>query len=168
LEAGMPGDGDRPVTVEHVSMFVGVRRGETPQDWVDAVVARDVVRAASLLDAVLAQAGVTAVRLLSALGTELVGIRLAVALGQEEISGARLRQAILQELKATRPVGLGDWSACTARWSAAAAWWSTSELDQALEAAFAADQALKSTTVSDEQGILRGLILGLHRREAVA
>ncbi|HEX9581946.1 MAG TPA: DNA polymerase III subunit delta [Gemmatimonadales bacterium] len=160
--------GDRAVTVEEVAAFVGIRHGETQRDWVEAVAARDAVRAAQLVDIVLPQAGVTAVRMVAALGTELVGLRLAVALAEQGMTGPRLRQALFQELRTTRPPGMGDWGERASQWAATAARWTGPDLDRAIEAAYAADVALKSTTVSDERGILRGLVLSLHAREVAA
>jgi DNA polymerase-3 subunit delta len=158
---------DRAVTADEVAAFVGVRHGETLPDWVRAVTNRQTVEAARLVDIVLPQAG-GAVRMLAALGTELVGVRLAIALTEQGITGQRLRQALFQELRAARPQGIGSWSERAAEWAAAAARWSGAELDRAIEAAYAADLALKSPTVSDEEGILRGLVLALHARDAAA
>lgn len=160
--------GDRAVTVEQVAAFVGVRHGETLQDWVGAVMERDVVRAARLVDIVLPQAGVNGVRMLTALGTELVGLRLAVALADQGVSGPRLRQAVFQELRAARPPGIRDWADRASTWAASAVRWTGVELDRAIDAAFVADLALKSTTVSDERGILRGLVLSLCPQDAAA
>ena len=160
--------GERPVTTDQVAAFVGIRHGETLQDWVTAVLERDVVRAVALVEVVLPQSGVTAVRMVTALGTELVGLRLAAALAAQGTAGGRLKQALLQELRAARPSGVRDWSERAQSWANAVTRWTLAELDAAIEAAFDADVALKSTTVSDERGILRGLVLSLRRKEVAA
>lgn len=152
---------ERPVTAAEVAQLVGVNRGETVEDWVDAVVARDGVRALQLTDVVLPQAGVTAVRMLIALGTELVGVRLARALADGGLAGARLERALFDQIRRLRPVGGRNWEAQARAWASAAPRWTAPELDQAIRAAYEADRALKSTTVSDDRGTLRSLLLSL-------
>jgi len=158
----------RPVTPAEVAQLVGVNRGETIEDWVGAVAARDVVRALRLTDVVLPQAGVTAVRMLIALGTELVGIRLARALSGGGMAGARLERALLEQLRRVRPAGVRDWEAQARSWAAAAQLWTPNELDQAIRATYEADRALKSTTVSDDRATLRSLLLSLGAGKAAA
>src|SRR5437899_827052 len=67
-----------------------------------------------------------------------------------------------------RPFGLGDWGETAARWARWAEGWSSREVGQALRLARDADRALKSTTVTDEAGIVTQLVLqlGVLRREA--
>ncbi|MBI2615653.1 MAG: DNA polymerase III subunit delta [Gemmatimonadetes bacterium] len=165
--AAAVGDG-RPVTPAEVAQLVGVNRGETIEDWVDAVAARDVLRALRLADGVLPQAGVTAVRMLIALGTELVGIRLARALAAGGLVGARLERALLEQLRRVRPVGGRNWEAQARSWASAVQHWTPDELDQAIRATYQADRALKSTTVSDDRATLRSLLLSLGAGKAAA
>jgi DNA polymerase-3 subunit delta len=159
---------DAPVTADEVAQLVGVNRGETVEDWVEAVIARDLPRALGLTDAVLPQAGVTAVRMVIALGAELVGVRMARALADGGLSGSRLERAVFEELRRARPVGGGNWQLQARAWAAAAGRWSAAELDRALRTAYQADLALKSTTVSDDRATLRTLLLSLNVREAAA
>lgn len=159
---------DRLVTEDEVAQFVGVRRGETLDDWVAAVLQRDVVRATKLVDVVLPQAGITGVRMVMALGTELIGVRLARALADQGVQGKRLEQALFAELRQSRPPGVRSWSDLASRWAVTAPLWTGPELDRAIEAALETDVALKSTTVTDESGLLRGLVLGLRRRDQAA
>jgi DNA polymerase-3 subunit delta len=159
---------DRAVTENDVAQFVGVRRGETLDDWVAAVLQRDVVRAATLVDSVLPQAGVSGVRMVMALGTELIGVRLARALADQGVQGRRLERTLLAELRQVRPPGARSWADLAASWAATAPLWTGPELDRAIEAALETDVALKSTTVTDESGLLRGLVLGLRRRDQAA
>src|SRR2546426_220960 len=67
-----------------------------------------------------------------------------------------------------RGLGLGDWGETAARWAPWAEGWSSRELGRALRLARGADRALKSTTVTDEAGIVTQLVLqlGVLRREA--
>lgn len=155
-------------TADDVARLVGVRYGETVADWVAAVLRRDTPRAVSLLEVVLPQAGVTGVRLLTALGTELIGVRLARALADAGLPRGRLHRALIEQLRAARPPGLGDWDAHVSAWIEATSHWTAVELDRAICAAAEADQALKSTTITDDAGTLRGLLLALGTRQAAA
>ncbi len=159
---------DRVVGVAEVAELVGVNRGETIDDWVEAVLARDPGRALQLTDVVLPQAGVTAVRMVMALGTELVGVRLARALADQGLAGARLERAVFDQLRQARPVGVGSWESKAHIWAVATERWSAEDLDRALRAAYDADRALKSITVSDDRAALRTLLLALEVREAAA
>src|SRR5437867_742357 len=73
LEKLAPLCAGRPATRDEVAALVGVRRGETLQDFVDAALERRAADAARLVEPVLEQAGMSGVRMLSALGTALVG-----------------------------------------------------------------------------------------------
>src|SRR5882724_8719951 len=77
LEKLAPLCAGRPATRDEVAALVGVRRGETLQDFVDAALERRAPDAARLVEPVLQQAGMSGVRMLSALGTALVGTALA-------------------------------------------------------------------------------------------
>jgi len=59
-----------------------------------------------------------------------------------------------------RPYGLRRYKEEAARWSAWSARWTAQELGDALRAALAADNALKTATVSDDRGIVTQLVLG--------
>jgi DNA polymerase-3 subunit delta len=159
---------EHPVGPDDVAQLVGVKRGETVEDWVSAMRARDLSRALQLTDVVLPQAGVTAVRMVMTLGTELVGLRLARALADGGLAGARLERALFAELRKARPPGGRDWSAQARSWSSAVSHWSAAELDEALAVAYAADRALKSTTLADDRDVLRTLVLSLGVRQAAA
>lgn len=152
---------EQSIGEDDVSRLVGVRRGETLADWCRAAVARDTTRALELIDVVLPQAGVSGVRMVTALGQELLGLRLARSLLERGIAGDRLRGAIFQVLRTQRPRGVGDWKLAAERWSDGAELWSPVELDAAIRAAYDADRALKSTTVSDDRAVLANLILTL-------
>src|SRR3989454_83797 len=121
-----------------------------------------------LVEPVLEQAGVTGVRILTALGTALIGTALARAELDRGTPRSRLTAVLLQHLRLARPFGLGDWGETAARWARWAEGWSSRELGRALRLARGADRALKSTTVTDEAGIVTQLVLqlGVLRREA--
>ena len=160
--------GDRPVTTDDVAQLVGVRHGETQNDWVDAVARRETTRALALLDIVLPQSGVSGVRLVAALGTHLVGVRLGRALLDRGTPAPRLASELLQQMRTIRPMLQGSWNVLAGMWAEAAPRWRGPELDAALGATLDADRQLKGTTVTDERGVLMQLILGLSAMERAA
>lgn len=166
LGAAAPADGR--IDVALVADLVGVRRGETIHDWVDAAVARDVARATGLVEPVLAQSGTSAVQMVAALGTALVGTRLGRALLDEGLPPARAEGQLYAAIRSARPPRLRRWGEEARRWITAAAGWTARELDGALRAAYEADRALKSPTVSDELGILTTMLLEFARTERAA
>ncbi|UCG88642.1 MAG: DNA polymerase III subunit delta [Gemmatimonadota bacterium] len=150
-----------PVDADDVAQLVGIRRGETPQDWVDAVLLRDILRAAEMLEPVLATAGVTGVRILMALGSGLVGVRLARALIDEGLPLQKLEREIFNAIRICRPAGLTSWKDAARLWASAARQWSSGEIEEALRLAYQCDRSLKSTTLSDARGTILDLLLSL-------
>ena len=138
--------GDRPATRADVAAQVGAQHGVT----------------------VLELAGMSGVRILSALGTHLVGLALAREELERGTAPRQLPAVLFRHLMAARPYGLGDWKETADQWAAAAAHWSTADVARALRAALAADRALKDTSVTDERGIVSQLVLGfaVQAREA--
>jgi len=161
-------DGGRPVTAADVTSLVGVRRGETVFDLVHAALERRAARAAQLVEPVLEQAGMGGVKILSLLGTHLVGTAVARAERDRGASETRLPDIVFRQMLAARPYGLRSYKEEGAHWSRWSALWTAPELSHALRAALAADNALKTATVSDERGIVTQLVLGFAKlnREA--
>jgi DNA polymerase-3 subunit delta len=159
---------DQPITADQVGALVGVRHGETVYDWRDAALDGAGGRAARMLAPLLDQSGVTAVRLVSLLGTSLIGVGMARSHYDRRIRGGQLERLVFDRLRQLRIFGLPDWKAESARWARWAAVWPNERVYSGLRAARDADQALKNTTVSDELGILTDLVLrlALERREA--
>src|SRR5882672_3146871 len=158
--------GDRPATAADVTALVGVRHGETVHDLVDAALERRAAHAAQLVEPVLEQAGMSGVKIVTLLGTHLVGTALARA--ERDGGSGRLEDVVLRHLLAARPYGLRGYKDEAARWVQWSALWTAAELSAALRAALGADRALKGTTVSDDRGIVMQLVLGFAapRREA--
>ena len=148
-----------PLTVEAVGQLVGVRHGETLWDWRDAVFDGDTGRAATLLSPVLAQSGVSGVKLVTAIGTALVGIGIARAQYDRGVRGGALGTAVMKILLSVRPFGLLTYKEEANRWSRWAPNWSNARIRSALRAARDTDEALKNTTVSDERSLLLDLVL---------
>jgi len=158
--------GDRPATAGDVTALVGVRRGETVHDLVDAALGRQAARAAQLVEPVLEQAGMSGVKIVTLLGTHLVGAALACA--ERNRDTRHLEDAVVNHLRAARPYGLRSYTDEAARWVRWSSLWTAAELSAALRATLAADRALKGTTVTDDRGIVMQLVLGFAatRREA--
>jgi DNA polymerase-3 subunit delta len=150
-----------PLTAEQVGALVGVRHGETVYDWRDAVLEGAAGKAARMLGPLLDQSGVTGVRLVSLLGTSLVGVGLARSHYDRRVRAGSLERLVLERLRQLRIFGLPDWKAESAKWAAWAAAWPLPRVRDGLRAARDADQALKNTTISDERGILTDLVLRL-------
>lgn len=149
---------DRPATAEDVTGLVGVRRGETVHDLVEAALQRRAARAAHLVEPVLEQAGMSGVKIVTLLGTHLVGTALARA-ERDRGGSTRIEDTVFRQLLAARPYGLRGYKDEAARWSRWSALWTAAELGQALRAALAADKALKTATVTDDRGIVTQLVL---------
>jgi DNA polymerase III subunit delta len=152
---------DQPLTPERVGELVGVRHGETLWDWRDAVLEDKPARAVGLISRVLAQPGVSAVKLVSHLGTALIGLGVARASHDKQLGGRALHDAIVRSLLRSRPFGLLGYQEEAARFSRWSSRWPQARIRAALESACETDLALKSTTVSDERGLLTNLVFQL-------
>jgi DNA polymerase III delta subunit len=150
-----------------VEALLGVRHGETPEDWCRAVLRGETGPAAAMLPHLVEQPGVNAVRLLMLLGTHLVGLALVRAHLERGARGRALEQAAFDTMRRIRLWGL-NWRPTAALWAAAANDWPDRRLRSALRAARDADQVLKTTNISGETGVLTNLVLELARpaREA--
>jgi DNA polymerase-3 subunit delta len=148
--------------------LIGVRHGETVDDWVHAVLARDIPKAVAMLETVLGGMNMSGVRMITALGTALVGVRYVRALLDTGTQGRSLNNAVWEWLKRERPGSIGKWGSAVDQWTGAAQRWNSHELDQAIRKAFDADRALKSPRVTNEAGVVTGLILSMGARKAVA
>ena len=166
--ASLAAGAGRAVTPDDVTSLVGVRRGETIYDLVHAAMERRVARAAQLVDPVLEQAGMSGVKILSLLGTHLVGTAVARAERDRGTTAPRLPDLVFRQLLAARPYGLRGYKEEAAHWSRWSDLWSAAELSNALRAALAADNALKTATVSDDRGIVTQLVLGFAKLDREA
>ena len=153
--------GSEPITREQVAEIVGVRHGETLEDWVEALLNGDAPRAVALGPRVLEQAGMSGVKMVTALGTALVGLRLARALYDKGSRGGALERLLFDRLRQIRPFGLGDWKVAIRNWTRWADTWPAARLSGALRATLETDMALKGTRVTDEAGVVADLALRL-------
>jgi DNA polymerase III delta subunit len=156
------------LTAERVGELVGVRRGETQWDWRTAVLQDQSGLAVTLLPAILSQPGVSGVKLISLLGAALVGVGIARSFYDQGVRGRALEDAVFKALLQSRPVGLLGYKEEAGRWSRWAPGWPARRIRSCLRAALDTDLALKSTTISSEQGLLADLVLRIGVRSAEA
>jgi len=116
----------------------------------------------------LDQPGVTAVKLVTLLGTSLAGVGMARSHLDRGTRGGGLERLVFDRLRQLRLFGLPDWKAESTRWARWAGAWPAARVRAGLRAARDADVALKSTTISDERAILVDLVLRLSVRQAEA
>jgi DNA polymerase-3 subunit delta len=164
--ASLPADG--PITVATVGELVGIQHGETLWDWRSAVLDDQSGRAVTLLPAILAQPGMSGVKMVTHLGTALIGLGVARGSYDKGGRGRSLEDSIFRALLKNRPGNLLSYKQEAAHWARLCPRWPANRIHSALQAALEADQALKSTTISDERGVLTDLILRIGVRSAEA
>lgn len=149
------------ITEDAVSAIVGVRRGETQADLLDAVADRNLSRALELVPHILAQPKTSAVSVVMALSTQMIAIGWGRARLDEGISPRQLTQQYFELLKETGVFTGRSWGSATAVWVRAAERWSREAIDFALDALLDADVALKESKVSTEEQILATVVLSM-------
>lgn len=153
--------GQGPISLEQVGDLVGIRHGETLEDWVQAVLGDDPIRAIAVGEKVEGQAGMSGVKMVTALGTALIGVRLARAHYDKGSRGGALERVLFDRLRQVRPFGIGEWKATVKNWTRWAETWPATRLRPAISATLQADQALKGTRISDEAAVIADLTLRL-------
>ena len=151
----------KPLSSERIGELVGVRRGETLWDWREAVFTGRTEAAVTMLPALLAQPGVSAVKLVTLLGTSLVGVGIGRSRYDQGLRSRALYDAVFQSLLKIRPPGLPPYKEEASRWARWAADWPAVRVRSAVRATRATDEALKNTTLSDDRGLLADLVLRL-------
>ena len=152
---------DQEIGEEAVAAVVGVRRGETQADLLDAVADRNAPRALGLISHVLAQPKTTGVSIVMALSTQMLAISWGRARLDEGLPRARLAQEYFDLLKETGAFTGRPWGSATGVWARAADRWSRESLDRALDSLLEADVALKESRVSSEEQLLATVVLSL-------
>ncbi|HEU5358305.1 MAG TPA: DNA polymerase III subunit delta [Gemmatimonadales bacterium] len=150
-----------PIDAKLVGALVGVQFGETIYDWRDAILEGDLPRALRLSAPLLDQTGVSAVGMVTLLGSSLIVLGVARAHHDRKLAGFALNKAVFDTLMRARPPKIGDWKGFVndvVRWAPA---WPQGRLRRALEATLAADIALKGTRLATEQAVITDLILQL-------
>jgi len=146
---------------EAVTAIVGVRRGETLGDLLDRVLAHNAPGALAVIDHVLAQPKVTAVSIVMALTTQMLGLAWARAARDRGVPAAGIERELFGLLKETSPYTGRPWGEAVSAWSRAVAAWRQPELDAAIDALLAADYALKESRLSSDEQIIASLVLTL-------
>lgn len=153
--------GGAPIDRDVVGSLVGIRHGETVEDWRDAVLSDELDRALTILPRVLEQSGVSGVKLAFTLGSSLLVLRWARANAEErKLRGPALASAI-KKFCSDKWLPVGNYGRFSELVAQVVNRWSLTRLDSAVQAALNADLALKNTTISTEDGILTDLVLTL-------
>jgi DNA polymerase-3 subunit delta len=146
---------------DDVAAIVGVRRGETQADLLDAVADRNVTRALELVPHVLAQPKTTAVSVVMSLTTQMLAISWGRAKLDEGTSRSRLGSEYFDLLRETSAFTGRSWGSASAMWARVAERWTPSALRTALDALLEADIALKESKVSSEEQLLASVVLSI-------
>jgi DNA polymerase-3 subunit delta len=154
------------ISEDDVAAVVGVRRGETQSDLLDAVAERNVARALELIPHILAQPKTTAVSIVMAMSTQMLAISWGRAKLDEGLPRARLTQEYFDLLRETGAFTGRPWGSAAAVWARAAERWSRESLDRALDSLLETDIALKESRVSSEEQLLATLALSLCASDA--
>jgi DNA polymerase III subunit delta len=153
---------DGEIGEEAVAAVVGICRGETMADLLDAIARRNVKQALGLVDHVLGQPKTTTVSVVMALATQTVALGWGRSKLDEGLPPARLQSEYLDLLKRLGSVYTGrPWGSAASAWASAVRLWERNGLQQALDALLAADMMLKETRFSSEEQVLTTLILAM-------
>jgi len=147
---------------EHaVSEVVGVRRGESLGDLLDAVAAKDTAQALALLPGVLQQPKTTAVSIVMNLTTQTLALAYGVAARERGTPARALYNEYMTLLRESGAFPGRPWGEAVNAWTKHTERWGASDLDAALEALLQTDAALKETRLSSPEQLLTTLVLRL-------
>jgi DNA polymerase III subunit delta len=144
-----------------VADVVGVRRGQSLGDLLDAVAAKDANTALGLIPIILQLPKTTAVSVVMALTVQTLALGYGVATLASGTSQRGLFNELMALLKETGAFPHRPWGEAVNAWTKHAARWSAGEIDDALHALLAADVALKETRLSSPEQLLATLVLAL-------
>lgn len=162
LGAHPAGEGGRAcIDAETVSAVVGVRRGETVTDLLDAVARHDAAAAITLIGGVLSQPKVTAVQVVMNLSTQTFALAFGRARRDAGVPTSRLASEYFAFLKETGGFPGRPWGEAASAWTKVTDQWSADGCQRALAMLLDADIALKETTVSNAEQTLTSLVLGM-------
>lgn len=144
-----------------VSAVVGVRRGETVTDLLDAIARQDTDAAVNLVGHVLGQPKVTAVQVVIFLSTQALALSFGRARRDAGVPTNRLPQEFFAFLKETGGYPGRPWGEAASAWTKVIDQWSAPACARALTLLLEADIALKETTVSNPEQTLMSLVLSM-------
>ena len=149
------------IDADAVTAVVGVRRGETVTDLLDAVARQDAAAACALVGHVLGQPKVTGVQVVMMLSTQAFALAFGRARRDAGIPTNKLPQEYFAFLKETGGYPGRPWGEAASAWTKVTDLWSRSACARALEMLLEADIALKDTTVSNAEQTMMSLVLSL-------
>jgi DNA polymerase-3 subunit delta len=155
------GDARVMIDADAVAAVVGIRRGETVTDLLDAVARHDTRTAVTLVSHVLGQPKVTAVQVVMMLSTQAFALAYGRARRDAGIPTNRLPSEYFDFLKQTGGYPGRPWGEAASAWTKVTDQWSAASCERALALLLDADIALKETTVSNAEQTLMSLVLGL-------
>ena len=144
-----------------VSAVVGVRRGETLGDFLDAVGRRDATAALGLVDHVLMQPKSSAVTVVMALATQMLAIGWGAAMRERGVTIGQLAREYYDFLKEASAFVGRPWGDAVKAWMGSLDRWTPPAVDRALALLLEADCALKETRLSSDEQLLGSLVLAL-------
>jgi DNA polymerase-3 subunit delta len=144
-----------------VSAVVGVRRGESLGELLDAVAARDATTAITLLPGVLQQPKMNAVLIGMHLATQTLALSFGEAARARGVPARSLYNEFMTLLKETGAFPGRPWGEAVNAWTKYSERWSAAELDAALATLLLADEAFKDTKISSDEQLLTSLVLAL-------
>ena len=144
-----------------VADIVGVRRGESLGDFLDAVAAKDASLALALAPVVLQLPKTTVVTIIMALTTQTLALAYADAAIAFGLSPRALFPELMTLLKETGAYPMRPWGEAVTSWAKHATRWGAAELESALSVLLHADAALKDTRLSSPEQQLTTIVLAL-------
>jgi DNA polymerase-3 subunit delta len=152
---------DDTIDERAVTDVVGVRRGESLGDLLDAVAAKDAAKALELIPVVLQLPKTAAVSIVMALTTQTLALGYAEAACASGVSPRSLFPELMGLLKETGAFPHRPWGEAVTAWAKYASLWSATDVDTALTTLLATDAALKDTRISTPEQLLTTLVLAL-------
>ena len=149
------------IDADTITAVVGVRRGETMTDLMDAVANRDARVAIGLVHHVLMQPKATAVQAVIFLGTQALALSFGRARKDAGIPTNRLPAEFFTFLRETGGFPGRPWGEAASLWTRVIDKWPAADCARALRQLLEADMALKDSSVSNPEQILSTLVLAL-------
>jgi len=149
------------IDADAVAAVVGIRRGETVTDLLDAVAQQDAARAVTLVGFVLGQPKVTGVQVVMMLSTQAFALAFGRSRRDAGVPTNRLPGEFFAFLKENGGYPGRPWGEAASAWTKVVDRWSATACDRALVLLLEADVALKETTVSSPEQVIMSLVLSL-------
>jgi DNA polymerase III subunit delta len=149
------------ITARAVAEVVGVQHGETMTDLLDAVAARDGVRAAALVPRILAQPKTTAVSVLMVLTTQMLAMAWVLAAKESGTPQHALERELFHLLRETSAFVGRPWGEAIKVWVRASSSWDSRTVGEFILRLAMTETGLKDTRVSSDEHVLSTLALSV-------